>query len=442
MADDATSRDRVALLLRAEVPGVRARLIGALRDFDLAEDALQDALLKAWERWPADGAPDHPAAWLFTVARRRAFDVLRHERVTRGGAGGSVHTAAADESVETAELSSQPEDTLARADFDDDLLRLIFTCCHPVLRPEARAALTLKTVLDLDLEEVARAFLVEPRTMEQRLVRAKRRIRDAGVPWAVPSGGELTVRLDDVLRVAYLIFTEGYAATGGDGLIRPALCALAIALTRRLNRLLRGHAEALALLALMLLQHARSRGRTDTDGHLVLLEDQDRTSWNAAEIREGTVLLEKALHLRQAPGTYQIQAAIAAIHANAPSAKDTDWQEITALYDALRRVADTPVVRLNRAVAVAMARGAAAGLAELSRLSSIPSLRGYHPFHTARGALLWRLGEAEAALDAYRRALGLARNAPERAFLRSQIESIEQARSGVSGRAPGTPPSC
>jgi RNA polymerase sigma-70 factor (ECF subfamily) len=426
MADQSATRERVALLLRAEIPGVRARLIGSLRNFDLAEDALQDALVKAWERWPADGIPEHPAAWLFRVAERRAVDALRHERIKRGNDSSDPDHEAAPQ--------LEPDDLLAQSDFDDDLLRLIFTCCHPVLRPAARAALTLRTVLDLSLDEVARAFLVEPRTLEQRLVRAKRRIREAGIVWAVPGAAELPARLDDVLRVAYLIFTEGYAATDGSDLIRPDLCSLAIALTRRLNRLLRGHAEALALLALMLLQDSRSGGRLDPEGYLVLLEDQDRTRWDHGKIREGTVLLEKALQLRQAPGPYQIQAAIAAVHANAPSARETNWAEISALYDALRKVADTPVVRLNRAVALAMAGGAAAGLAELDRLDSIPALQGYHPYHAARGALLWRLGRTDAALASYRRALGLVKNESEMRFIRARIDVIE-------GR-PGTPRWC
>ena len=417
------SRDRVALILRAEVPGVRARLVGSLKDFDLAEDVLQDALVKAWEHWPGTGLPQHPAAWLFTVAERRAIDVLRRRRIELGEMGMQPEPEAAP--------APEPEDLLARADFDDDLLRLIFTCCHPALRPDARAALTLRTVLGLSLEEVARAFLVEPRTMEQRLVRAKRRVRDAGIEWAVPREAVLRTRVDDVLRVAYLIFTEGYAATAGQALMRPDLCLLAVTLMRRFNRLLRGQAEALALLALMLLQDARAGGRTDAEGHLVLLEDQDRSLWHGGKIREGTVLLEKALQLRQPPGPYQIQAAIAALHAGAASSQDTDWAQISALYDALREVTDTPVVRLNRAVALAMARGAAAGLAELDRLASIPALQGYHPYHVARGALLLRLGQTDAALASYRRALGLARNGTERDFIRGRIEIIESGRENL-----------
>jgi RNA polymerase sigma-70 factor (ECF subfamily) len=416
MAEPPPGADHIALLLRTESAGVRGRLIGALHDFDRAEDALQDALEQAWKRWPAKGIPDQPAAWLYRVAQRRAFDALRHEHVVQR------HGAGADDKPPPA---LEPEEWLARADFDDDLLRLIFTCCHPVLRPEARAALTLRTVLDLSVEELARAFLVEPRTLEQRLVRAKRRIREAGIHWSVPTGRELDRRLDDVLRVAYLIFTEGYAATRGTALTRPDLCTLAIGLLRRLNRTLRGHAEALALLALMLLQDSRTAGRVDGAGVPVLLEHQDRARWDRSKIREGSVLLEKALHLHQAPGPYQIQAAIAAVHANAASARDTNWTEIAALYDALRKVEDTPVVRLNRAVAIAMARGAAAGLAELDRLKSIPALQGFHPYHTARAALLWRLDRRDDAVGCYRRALGRVRTAPEAAFIRLRIARIE-----------------
>ncbi len=424
-------QDRIGLLLRAEIPGVRARLIGAFRDFDRAEDALQDALVLAWERWPAEGIPERPAAWLYRVGERRALDELRHDEVVRR------HAPLLRDDRDTL---PEPEELLANADFDDDLLRLMFTCCHPLLRPEARVALTLRAVLDLSLDELARAFLIEPRTVEQRLVRAKRRLRDAGMTWTVPAGAELDVRLDDVLRVAYLIFTEGYSATTGNRLLRPDLCALAIALMRRLNRMLRGRAEALALLALMLLQDSRAAHRTDPEGRPVLLEDQDRSRWDQARIREGTVLLEKALHLHQAPGPYQIQAAIAALHANATTSSSTDWDQISALYDALVRVENSPVVRLNRAVAIAMASGAAAGMAELERLKNIPALQGYHPYHAARGALLWRLERREAAAHSYRTALGLVRNRAEAEFLRGRIAQIEagEAFSGMRSAAAET----
>lgn len=431
---DPTAAERVALVLRAEMAGVRGRLIGAFRDFDLAEDALQDALTQAWERWPAEGLPDRPAAWLFRVAERRALDALRHAAVMRRHAP----TLAGGEAD-----APEPEDLLARADFDDDLLRLIFTCCHPALRPEVRAALTLRTVLDMSLEEVARAFLVEPRTLEQRLVRAERRLKEDGIDWHVPEGAALQARLDDVLRVAYLIFTEGYSATGGAALIRPDLCGLAITLMRRIVRIRRGHAEALALLALMLLQHARSAGRTAADGIPVLLEDQDRSTWDRGAIDEGTVLLEKALQLRQAPGPYQLQAAIAAVHANAATPADTDWDEITALYDALRKLDDTPVVRLNRAVAVAMSRGAAAGMAELDRLKQVAALQGFHPYHAARGALLWRLSRTEEALACYRQALGLVRNRAEAGHLRRCIDRLEAGEPfTANATGPGTPRWC
>lgn len=388
---------------------MRARLVRELRDFDLAEDVLQDALVRAWRSWQEDGVPDYPAAWLTTVAKRIAIDHLRRQK---------VHERVVESMVE--EDEAEVDIRL----FDDDLLRLIFTCCHPALNLEAQVALTLRTVVDLPLDQVARAFLVAPRTMEQRLVRAKRKIKSAGIPFAIPEERELPGRLRGVLSVVYLVFNEGYSATSGDALVRRDLCQIAIQLARRINRLLRGRAESVGLLALMLLQHSRHKARVDHKGHVVLLEDQDRALWDKAAIEEGTVLLEKALLLRQQPGPYQIQAAIAAVHANATAAVATDWAEIRGLYDRLLVVQDTSVVRLNRAVAVAMADGLEQGIAELDALSDDPTITGFYLYHSARAGLLERAGRPEEAVAGYRRALEMTRNSTERDFLQSRIRAL------------------
>lgn len=347
--------DRLTAIVKTETPRVRARLIRELRDFDLAEDSLQEALLRAVKSWPVDGIPESPAAWLTTVAKRCAIDVLRREQVHHRAVG---------------LLSAGEEDRDELDVFNDDLMRLIFTCCHPSLNLEAQIALTLRTVVDMSLAQVPRAFLVSEKTMEQRLVRAKRKIKQAGIPYTVPGSRDLPRRLQGVLTVFYLVFNEGYSATAGDALIRFELCQIAIQMTRQLNRLVRGRAEALGLLSLMLLQHSRSTARVDAAGKLVLLEDQDRRLWDRGAITEGTMLLEKALLARQAPGPFQLQGAIAAVHANAATPAATDWQEIRALYDGLLKFQDTPVVRLNRAVAIGMADGADAGLEVLELMNA------------------------------------------------------------------------
>ncbi|MCZ6889409.1 MAG: sigma-70 family RNA polymerase sigma factor [Gammaproteobacteria bacterium] len=400
-------------VFRVEVPRVRARLVGEFGDFDLAEDLLQDALVKALERWPREGVPQSPAAWLVTVARRQGIDAARHHQVRAR--------------VRDAVRELYASDAQDEAGFDDDMLRLIFTCCHPSLALEAQAALTLRTVVDLTLEQVARAFLVAPRAMEQRLVRAKRKIRQAGIPYEIPDEKQLEGRLRGVLTVVYLIFNEGYAATDGDDLIRHGLCREAIRLMRVVNRLQRGHAEALALLALMLLQDSRARARVDDRGRLVLLEDQDRGLWDRSKILEGTALLEKALALRQKPGAFQIQAAIAALHANA-APSDTDWREIAALYERLLLFQNTPVVRLNRAVAVFMSGARQRALRLMEEIETDRHMRDYCLFHSAHGGLLARAGDYSAALTCYLRAQALVSNKAERDFIEARI--VEMRRNG------------
>ena len=398
-------------MFRQERGRAVATLIRVLGDFDLAEDAVQEAFVQALQVWPSRGIPDNPGAWITTTARNRAIDRLRRERTLR-------------EKTETltrlAELERLGGDETDMSGIPDDRLRLIFTCCHPALAMDARVALTLKTLGGLTTGEIARAFLVPEPTMAQRLVRAKRKIRDAAIPYRVPPAELLPERLEGVLATMYLVFNEGYGSTSGP-LVRDELCAEAIRLARVVARLMPDEPEAQGLLALMLLHHARRGARTTPAGDLVLLEDQDRARWDHDAIDEGLAILDAAIAERR-PGPYQLQAAIAALHARAPRAEDTDWPQIAALYDRLTVLSPTPVVELNRAVAVAMADGPARGLPLVEALAA--ELDGYHLFHSARADLLRRLDRREEAAEAYRKALGLATNPSERAFLERRAAEL------------------
>jgi RNA polymerase sigma factor (sigma-70 family) len=400
------ARRAVEAVWRIESSRVVATLVRLTGDVGAAEELAQDALVSALEQWPETGIPRNPGAWLTTVAKRRAVDGWRRNAALR------ERYASMARELETAAVEDDPDDVIR-----DDLLRLVFISCHPVLSREARVALTLRLLGGLTTDEIARAFLVPSPTIGQRISRAKRTLSAARVPFEVPDRSELPGRVGAVLEVLYLVFNEGYSATAGDDWMRPALAEEALRLGRILSGLLPRHAEVHGLLALMELQASRMGARTGRDGEPVLLSDQDRTRWNRAQIGRGVAALARADALGEARGPYALQAAIAACHATAPSTAATDWQEIVALYDALAEVAPSPVVELNRAVAISMAHGPDAGLHAVDRMAGIGALAGYHLLPAVRGDLLHRLGRADEASAEFERAASLTRNERERALL-------------------------
>ncbi|GLH45534.1 DNA-directed RNA polymerase sigma-70 factor [Pseudomonas atacamensis] len=405
-------RARVEQVYREDSRRILATLIRLLGDFDLAEEALHEAFFVAVERWQRDGVPDNPRTWLVSTGRFKAIDVLR--RRARFKATQPLLLAQLDE-LEQADWSGE--------DVEDDRLRLIFTCCHPALAADAQVPLTLREVCDLTTEEIARAFLSAPAAIAQRIVRAKAKIRDAKIPYQVPTLNELPERLDSVLRVIYLVFNEGYSASVGAELTREDLTREAIRLGRLLMELL-PEPEVMGLLALMLLHESRRPARTSPSGELVLLDDQDRSLWDARLMAEGCALVEHALSTRRF-GPYCLQAAIAAVHAEAPSAAETDWQQIVGLYDVLLRAVPSPVIELNRAVAVAKRDGALAGLLLVEGILAGGELQDYHLAHSARAEFCRQLGRVEQARAAYQRALELTRQEPERRFIRARIMALE-----------------
>ncbi|MBI3609382.1 MAG: RNA polymerase sigma factor [Nitrospirae bacterium] len=414
MSEEASERVRkeVDAVYRAESRRVLATLIRLLGDFDLAEEALHEAFRAALEQWPRDGLPANPRAWLVSAGRFKAIDGMRRR----------ARFESLDDVPEPVDAAINDPAALEDESVEDDRLRLIFTCCHPALSPDAQIALTLREVCGLTTEEIAHAFLTPAPTLAQRIVRAKAKIRDARIPYQVPAQAELPDRLDAVLRVVYLVFNEGYAASSGASLTRSDLSGEAIRLGRLLVELL-PEPEVLGLLALMLLQESRRVARTSPSGDLVLLENQDRSLWNRDQIAEGLALVGRALSSRRF-GPYTLQAAIATVHAEAPNAAATDWARIVALYDLLARAEPSPVVELNRAVAVAMRDGPEAGLALIDAILARGDLEDYHLAHSARADLCRRLGRTAEARASYERALGLTRLEPERRFLERRLDEL------------------
>jgi RNA polymerase sigma-70 factor (ECF subfamily) len=407
-------REKVDAVYRSDSRRVLATLIRLVGDFDLAEEALHDAFAAAIQQWPVDGVPNNPSAWLVSTGRFKAIDNMRRR---------ARFDAAVPELIRQLDVTVDPIGVLDSEIIADDRLRLIFTCCHPALSAEAQLALTLREVCGLRTEEIARAFLTTATTIAQRIVRAKAKIRDARIPYEVPARADRPQRLDSVLYVVYLVFNEGYSASSGDSLTRPDLSGEAIRLARLIVELL-PEPEAVGLLGLMLLQESRRSARTSASGELVLLADQDRSVWDRDLIAEGTALVGRALATRQI-GPYTLQAAIAAVHSEAPSFEATGWAEIVGLYDVLARLEPSPVVELNRAVAVAMRDGPAEGLTLIDSILARGDLVEYHLAHSARAELLRRLGRTAEARDSFAQALALARQEPERRFLEKRLDSLQ-----------------
>ncbi len=420
MSDKATTRarEKVDEIYRSESRQVLATLIRLLGDFDAAEEALHEAFAAAVEQWPREGIPANHRAWLVSTGRFKAIDGMRR----RARYDASLNELAKQIETTTSDPIEQEDEHI-----EDDRLRLIFTCCHPALSPEAQIPMTLREVCNLTTEEIARAFLTKPATIAQRIVRAKAKIRDARIPYEVPAPSELPERIDSVLRVIYLVFNEGYSASFGLSLTRADLSAEAIRLGRLLLELL-PEQEVIGLLALMLLHESRRAARTTSSGDLILLEDQDRSLWNRTQITEGITLIERALSSRRF-GPYTIQAAIAAIHAEAPDTAKTDWAQIVGLYDLLLRAEPSPIIELNRAVAVAMRDGPAAGLALIDVIIARGDLADYHLVHSARADLCRRLGDKDEARASYKRALALTKQEPERRFLEKHLSALSTTKS-------------